>query len=179
MLDKSGNKIDGKPFAWDIIEVKEGRLHVIKNNKSYNVEVIKADYKEKSFILSVNGTKYNLTVKDKFDELLKSLGMDAVGSGKINDVKAPMPGMVLDIRVSEGEVIKKGDAILVLEAMKMENILKSPTDGTIKKIQAKQHEIKELEKQLDNPPKFMSIPMSMYRKIREKEIQSLQQQLKL
>jgi biotin carboxyl carrier protein len=53
---------------------------------------------------------------------------------KVNDVKAPMPGMVFNVLVSEGQDIKKGDPLIVLEAMKMENVLKSPTDGTVKKI---------------------------------------------
>jgi len=129
--------IDGKAFAWDVIEVKNGSFHVIKDNRSYNVEVIKTDVAEKSFLVSVNGNKYQLNVKDKFDELLKSLGFDDLNAKKVNEIKAPMPGLVLDIRVSEGDTVKKGDAILVLEAMKMENIIKSPTDGIIKKINIK------------------------------------------
>lgn len=133
----SSGTIDNKPFSWDVIEVKNGSFHVIKNNKSYSVEVIKAEYAEKSFLISVNGNKYQLNVKDKFDELLKSLGMDNLAAAKVNEIKAPMPGLVLDIRVSEGDEVKKGDPILVLEAMKMENILKSPTDGIVKKINVK------------------------------------------
>jgi biotin carboxyl carrier protein len=62
--------------------------------------------------------------------------LDNLATKKVNDIKAPMPGMVLNILVKEGDTVKKGDAILVLEAMKMENILKSPTDGLIKKIAA-------------------------------------------
>ncbi len=134
--DKSGT-IDGNTFDWDVIEVKAGSFHVIKDHKSYTVEVIKADEKEKSFLISVNGNKYQLQVRDKFDELLKNLGMDNLNASKVNDVKAPMPGLVLEIRVAEGTEVKKGDAILVLEAMKMENIIKSPTDGVIKKINVK------------------------------------------
>ena len=129
--------INDKNFSWDIIEVKNGSFHVIKDNKSYNVEVIKADMTEKSFLVSVNGNNYQLQVKDKFDELLKSLGFDNLNANKINEIKAPMPGLVLDVRIAEGDVVKKGDAIIVLEAMKMENIIKSPTDGTIKKINVK------------------------------------------
>ncbi|MDF2437712.1 MAG: biotin/lipoyl-binding protein [Bacteroidota bacterium] len=129
--------IDGKPFSWDVIEVKNGSFHVIKDNRSYSVEVIKADVNEKSFLVLVNGNKYQMNVKDKFDELLKSLGLDNMKSNKVNEIKAPMPGLVLDIRVSEGSEVKKGDPILVLEAMKMENILKSPTDGVVKKINVK------------------------------------------
>lgn len=137
MDNNSSGTIDGKEFSWDVIEVKNGSFHVIKNNRSYTVEVIKAEMNDKSFLVSVNGNKYQLNVKDKFDELLKSLGLDNLKSKKVNDIKAPMPGLVLDIRVSEGTEVKKGDPILVLEAMKMENILKSPTDGVVKTINVK------------------------------------------
>lgn len=129
--------IDGAPFECDIIEVKRGSFHVIKDSKSFNVEVIKADPEEKSFIVTVNGNKYTLSVKDKYDELLRSLGMDNLAGSKVNEIKAPMPGLVLDVRVNEGEHVQKGDAVLVLEAMKMENILKSPSEGTVKKINVK------------------------------------------
>lgn len=135
--DSNNGTIDGKAFAWDVIEVKNGSFNVIKNNRSYNVEVVKADVAEKSFLVSVNGNKYQLNVKDKFDELLKSLGFDDLNAKKVNEIKAPMPGLVLDVRVAEGDTVKKGDPILVLEAMKMENIIKSPTDGVVKKINVK------------------------------------------
>jgi biotin carboxyl carrier protein len=135
--NETAGTIDGKEFSWDVIEIKNGSFHAIKDNKSYNVEVIKADVAEKTFLLSVNGNKYQLNVKDEFDELLKSLGLDSLNAKKVNEIKAPMPGLVLDIRVLEGDAVKKGDPILVLEAMKMENIIKSPTDGIIKKINVK------------------------------------------
>jgi biotin carboxyl carrier protein len=67
---------------------------------------------------------------------LHNLGLDNIAAKKINDIKAPMPGMVLNILVGEGQQVKKGDSLLVLEAMKMENVLKSPTDGMIKKVVA-------------------------------------------
>ncbi len=135
--NETSGTIDGKAFDWDLIQQKEGSYHIIKNHKSYTVEVIKADVAEKTFLINVNGNKYQLNVKDKFDELLKSLGFDDLNAKKVNEIKAPMPGLVLDIRVAEGDAVKKGDAILVLEAMKMENILKSPTDGIVKKINVK------------------------------------------
>lgn len=137
LTDSNEGTIDENTFLWDVIEVKDGSFHIIKNNKSYNVEVIKADAVEKNFLISVNGNKYQLNVKDKYDELLKSLGLDTLNSKKVNELKAPMPGLVLDVRISEGDTVKKGDPILVLEAMKMENIIKSPTDGVIKKINVK------------------------------------------
>jgi len=130
-------KTNNKSALWDLVEIKSGCLHIIKDNKSYSAEVVKADYAEKSFVIKVNGAKYTISVKDKFDDLLQSLGMENMNSSKVNEVKAPMPGLVLEVKVNEGATVKKGDAIIVLEAMKMENILKSPTDGLIKKINVK------------------------------------------
>ena len=56
---------------------------------------------------------------------------------KVNDLKAPMPGLVLDILVKEGDKINKGDTLIVLEAMKMENALKAIADATVKKVSVK------------------------------------------
>jgi biotin carboxyl carrier protein len=148
--NKTNGTINGNTFLWDVIEVKNGSFHIIKNHKSYNVEVIKADAKEKSFLISVNGNKYHLNVKDKFDELLHNLGLDSLAAKKVNEIKAPMPGLVIEVKVAEGDVVKKGDAIIVLEAMKMENNIKSPTDGVVKKINVKKGQAVEKNQVLIN-----------------------------
>lgn len=126
--------LNGVDFSADIIKIRDGVYHLIKDKKSYNLEVVKHIPEDKKLVVKINNTVYNLDIKDKFDDLLHSLGMDAMASKKVNDVKAPMPGMVLNILVSEGQEVKKGDPLLVLEAMKMENILKSPSDGVVKKV---------------------------------------------
>ena len=126
--------LNGQEFAADIIKVREGVYHLLKDNVSYNLEIVKHVPEEKKMIVKINNTSYTLDIKDKYDDLLHSLGLDNLAAKKVNDIKAPMPGMVLNIMVSEGQEVKKGDALIVLEAMKMENILKSPTDGIIKKI---------------------------------------------
>ena len=115
-------------------KINERTFHVIKNNKSYNVELLKVNKEEKNFFIKVNGKKFKFTVKDKYDELLKSLGMDNLATTKVANLKAPMPGLVIDISVEVGQTVEKGDALLILEAMKMENVIKSPTDGVIKSI---------------------------------------------
>jgi len=139
-LDFNNNKVsgtlNGKAVEADILNVGNREYHLLLNNKSYTILLVKADYTEKKLVIKVNGKKYTLDVKDKYDELLHNLGLDNIAAKKINDIKAPMPGMVLNILVGEGQQVKKGDSLLVLEAMKMENILKSPTDGTIKKVVA-------------------------------------------
>ena len=130
-------QLEGKDIAFDMIELGKTSFHVIKDNKSYTVEIVNHNVAEKSFQIKVNQTIYNLNVKDKYDELLHQLGLDKAMVTKVSNIKAPMPGLVLNILVEDGQEIKKGDALIVLEAMKMENILKSPTDGKVKKVAVK------------------------------------------
>lgn len=133
---KVSGVLNGNAVNADILNVGHQEYNLLLNNKSYNILLVKADYTEKKLVVKVNGKKYSLDVKDKYDELLHNLGLDNIASKKVNDIKAPMPGMVLNILVTEGQEVKKGDSLLVLEAMKMENVLKSPTDGVVKKIAA-------------------------------------------
>jgi biotin carboxyl carrier protein len=125
---------DNKTVSGDLVKISEHEFHMLKDNRSYNIEILSLVPDEKSMVVKVNSAKFTLHLKDKYDELLHTLGLDDLSSKKVNEIKAPMPGMVLNILVKEGDAVKKGDALIVLEAMKMENILKSPADGTVKKI---------------------------------------------
>jgi len=137
-IDKQAIIVNNEALVLDSISLNNNTSHIIINNKSYRVEVEELDIASKTAIVKVNGKPYSLTIKDQFDQLLQQLGMDNLTANKIQQVKAPMPGLVLNILVNEGDEIKKGDSLLVLEAMKMENMIKSPTDGIIKKIEIKQ-----------------------------------------
>ncbi|MEY4539210.1 MAG: hypothetical protein RLZZ306_967 [Bacteroidota bacterium] len=132
--DKKSIFVNEQPFNWDMVEIKDGNFHVIYNHKSYNAEVLETDYQTKSFLIKINNTKYTISVKDRFDILLDQLGMSDANAAKVNDLKAPMPGLIVDIKVQVGDVIKKGDTILILEAMKMENVLKAVGEGIVKNI---------------------------------------------
>ena len=129
-----GYLADGQPFAWDLAELKPGHFHILHNNKSYQAEVVSVDAATKTYTLKLNGHLHTIVLQDQLDLLLKKLGMGDASAKKVQDIKAPMPGLIVDIKVTEGQEVKKGDPILVLEAMKMENILKSPGDGVIKSI---------------------------------------------
>jgi len=144
-IDKTGDSglLNGEGFEWDVIKTKGNSYSVIKDNKSYNLEVLEVIAEEKSFLIKVDGIKYQFNAKDKYDELLHSLGMDATVSKKVSDLKAPMPGLVLEVSVEGGQSVSKGDALLILEAMKMENVIKSPTDGVIKSISVNKGETVE------------------------------------
>ena len=123
--------LNGQPFAWDLVDLGEGRFHVLHEGRSYNAEVVSTDFATKTIVLKINGQRVELNAKDRFDLLLERLGMSDATAAKVNELKAPMPGLIVDIRVAPGQAVLKGDPLLVLEAMKMENILKAPADGTV------------------------------------------------
>ncbi len=132
--DKTGTTIDEQPLDWDIVEIRNNHFHILYNNRSYNAEVLEADYQAKSFLIKMNNRQYVVNVKDRFDILLEQLGMSEAASTKVNDLKAPMPGLIVSLLVQVGDSIKKGDSLLILEAMKMENVLKATGEGIIKNI---------------------------------------------
>lgn len=123
--------LNNQAFAWDVADLGAGRFHILHEGRSYNAEVVSADYAAKTIVLKVNGQRIELQAKDRFDLLLERLGMSNAAAVKVNELKAPMPGLIVDVRVQPGQAVQKGDALLVLEAMKMENILKAPADGIV------------------------------------------------
>lgn len=124
-------------LALDTVQNNNDLYHVIAAYQSKNIKVISANYSKKTFTLSIQNKIYEVCVKDKYDMLLEQMGMNASSSMKLNHLKAPMPGLVLKIMANEGETIAKGTPLLILEAMKMENVLKCPTDAKIKTIKIK------------------------------------------
>lgn len=131
---KEGWFINGNPFEGDIAALGDNRFHVIWKNKSYNIELIDRNAGEKSAHLLINGQHYYTSAKDDLDLLLEGMGMQNASAQKINHVKAPMPGLIQSIAVAEGDSISKGDNLLVLVAMKMENVIKSSGSGVIKSL---------------------------------------------
>lgn len=130
-------------FDGDVVRISENLYHVIWKNRSFNVEVIESNVAEKTFKLLINGNLYETSVKDQFDLLLEGLGMQATAVKKINNLKAPMPGLIQSIAVEPGQEVQKGETLLVLVAMKMENIIKSAGDGVVKTLKIVPGEIVE------------------------------------
>lgn len=118
----------------DSRDLSASQKHLIYLHKSYNIELVDTSADQKHCTVKVNGTLYQIAIEDQYDTLLMQLGMDNAVANKVLEIKAPMPGLVLSILGAEGQEVSKGDSLLVLEAMKMENIIKSPTGGAIKKI---------------------------------------------
>ena len=119
----------------DFIVNGENHFHLLDEaNTAFQVELVSADYRAKAFVFKVNGNLYTTKISDKYDQLVQKLGLKVGGNQKINDLKAPMPGLVIDIAVSVGQQVFKGEKLLILEAMKMENVIKAAADVTIKAI---------------------------------------------
>jgi biotin carboxyl carrier protein len=139
--------LNGKSIEADIRQVGPEQYHILYNGKSYNAELLEAEGKKKLKI-RINGKTAEVVVKDDNDLILEKMGLSGTSISKIQEIKAPMPGLILDIKVSEGSQVKTGDPLLVLEAMKMENIIKSPCDGQVERILSKKGEIVEKNKLL-------------------------------
>jgi len=130
-------KLNGKSFEIAIKDFNNRTFSVIKENKSYSVQVLKANYDDKTFVIKVNGARYQVKAKDQYDIILKDLGLSGTSGTLSKVLKAPMPGKVLELKVKPGNAIKKNEPLIMLEAMKMENILKASSDGIIDSIKVK------------------------------------------
>lgn len=147
ILDKTysveNGKINGTAINWDLLDNGDNTFHIIKGSKTYKAALIEKDEAAKKMIISVNGNEYTIDLKNKFDLLLEDLGMSNLAVTKLKDIKAPMPGLVISLSIKVGDAIQKGDVILILEAMKMENVLKASGEGIIKSIKIKEGEAVE------------------------------------
>lgn len=132
-----GFAVNGKLLSWDVVKISDGYFHILHENKSYRAEVVKADHTTKVFSIKINGRIYDVELKDKFDLLLEQMGINNNASGKVNSIKAPMPGLIIDLKVKVGDTVKPNDPLLILEAMKMENIIKSSGEGVVKLVKVK------------------------------------------
>ena len=141
--NKSAGQINGTDFQLDRVELEDNHLHIIRDGKSYQVEIIDRNDAEKTVRVKINNSVFTVSVKDPYDSLLEQLGMSNMNAQQVNEVKAPMPGLVLSVKASPGQSISKGEPLLILEAMKMENVLKSPTNGVVKAIAVNEGEAVE------------------------------------
>lgn len=127
-------EINGKKHIIDLITTGHNRYHLLVNNKSYNLEVVSFNAKEGNAQVKVDNQHISVKVKTELDKLLTRMGLSRNNVAVAKDLGAPMPGLILDIMVKVGDEVKKGDKLLILEAMKMENIIKAPGDVKISSI---------------------------------------------
>lgn len=132
----------------DALRVKGDSYHILQENRPFQVEIVSSDFNKKKYHIKVNNNSYMVDIADGSDLLIKEMGFALVSTKSIGSIIAPMPGLILEINVKEGQEVKEGDQLLILEAMKMENIISSPRDGVIKKIAIKKGEAIEKKRLL-------------------------------
>jgi pyruvate carboxylase subunit B len=120
----------------EIIVQKSGRLLFRSGTKLYKIDNIEVNEQNVSF--SINGTYFETTVKDEQDLLLEKLGFHSGTAASAGSLNAPMPGKILELLIADGETVEEGQPVLILEAMKMENELKSPSNGVVSKLHIQQ-----------------------------------------
>ncbi|MGO3181684.1 MAG: acetyl-CoA carboxylase biotin carboxyl carrier protein subunit [Aequorivita sp.] len=118
----------------DQTEISSQKVHLLHNNKSFAIELLGNDFVNRNYRVKVNGNTYLVNVATPLDELIKEMGLSLGNDSADDDILAPMPGIILEVNTSEGDEVKKGDFLCVLEAMKMENTLTAPRDGIVKSV---------------------------------------------
>ena len=132
-LDISSDEIS----KLDAIKISESKYHILNNDKSYISEITASDFNSKSYEVKINNNTYVIKIKNPLDLLINDMGFSLGSLKHIDSIKAPMPGLILEINITVGQTVKEDDALLILEAMKMENVLTSPRNGVIKSISVK------------------------------------------
>lgn len=121
----------------DAIIDEEYKYHVLSNHTSYEAEILEHDFSNRTYKVKVNTNTYNVHIFNPLDAVIKKLGFEIGASKQVDKIHAPMPGLILDIHVKVGQEVKENDPLLILEAMKMENVIVSPRAGVIKSVAVK------------------------------------------
>ncbi|HMC96649.1 MAG TPA: biotin/lipoyl-containing protein [Flavobacteriales bacterium] len=121
--------------APDLVRTGPSTYSLVRNGRSFRVLVLKEDRENDTVRLRIGGGTYTVKLQDEQARMIRTLGLDKAAR-KVSELKAPMPGLVLNILVKAGDTVKKNDPVLVLEAMKMENVIKAPGDGIVASVPA-------------------------------------------
>ena len=127
----SQEDIDNLDVSYD---KRKGVFQVLKGGISYQITPLSESTNSKTQQLQVNHLNLDLKILNPLDQQVDSMGLSNLDEHKSKDIIAPMPGLILDIMCKEGDEINEGDSLLILEAMKMENVIKAEGSGTISKI---------------------------------------------
>lgn len=121
----------------DALKTSPNSYHILKDNKSFSAEVAEKDFYRKKYSIKINNSTYEVVISDGLDLLIDDMGFALSSAKDIDSISAPMPGLILEIHVRIGQSVNEDDPLLILEAMKMENVITSPRDGVIKNISVK------------------------------------------
>ena len=127
----------GSGESWDWKQLAPGVFDVRMGNRNVRIERMDGPDPKGNITVRVNGVVQTLQVLNQQQLLLESMGMTAGVETQEKHVESPMPGKILQVMVSPGAEVGEGDSLLVLEAMKMENVIRAPRAGIIDEVQAR------------------------------------------
>ena len=146
IIDERHVSIDGKTYEVDFVSVSGQPVYsLIADGKSHEAYVRESD---EGWQVLLRGRLYPVRVEDEREKRLRAAAGGGVAETGEFHLKAPMPGLVVAIPVEEGQQVKKGQVLLILESMKMQNELKSPRDGTVSRIKVRAGESVEQKQPL-------------------------------
>ena len=118
----------------DVVDTGNGHLHLLDQSSSAHAQVLDAANGWKEQKLEMYGEIFQVQLADELDAMLDEMGFQSVAGRELGDIKAPMPGLVLQVHVEEGQEVKEGDKLLILVAMKMENSILAQQGAVVKKV---------------------------------------------
>jgi biotin carboxyl carrier protein len=118
----------------DVQRINENEYRLLYKERLYDITILDVNESDKTYTIKINGSQLIIRVESEMDLLIQRLGMNVGNQNLSQDLKAPMPGLVLEIFVQPGQTVEAGQKLLILEAMKMENIVKAAGHGVIKNI---------------------------------------------
>ena len=127
--------VNGVPVDIEFVKSATNSFKMRMNGVEKDADLVKLDKENKLVIVRIEGKKFAVQIKEPVDLKLDKLGINSKSTKKVNNLKAPMPGLVIKILAEQGKHYKAGDALMILEAMKMENVFKAAADVTIKAIE--------------------------------------------
>lgn len=146
VVDERHVRVGDKLLTVDFESVSGQPVYsLILGGKSYESFVYQGD---EDWEVLLRGRQYQVKVEDEREKRLRAAAGGGVAEGGEFHLKAPMPGMVVAIPVEEGQQVTKGEVLLILESMKMQNELKAPRDGVVDRIRVKAGESVEQKQTL-------------------------------
>ena len=133
LFDFSNEDIDSA----DVIQTGPDDFNIIHGYRSINARLLESDAGNKRVKIEIDGEFYQIEIRDALEQMLDKMGFNDVTARQVKEIKAPMPGLVVEISVHEGQEVVAGERLLILEAMKMENSIILHAPATIKKILVK------------------------------------------
>jgi len=118
----------------DIVQLSSTEFNLINHHHCVTAKVSGSDRGCKNLKVEIEGETFLVEIKDELDQVLEKMGFGQATNKQVKQIKAPMPGLVLEIAVIDGQDVNQGDKILILEAMKMENSLLIHTQARIKRV---------------------------------------------